>query len=214
MLAGRREKLILFHLNLNMVLISRLGEEGYRHFSLLILDSKNAILHSLLYFVHTRSVMSSLFATPCIVAQQAPLSTEFLRQEYWSGLPFPSLRDLADPGIKLTSAASSAWAGDIFTTEPLGKPFSSLQLSSVTQSCLTFCDPMDCNTPGFPVHHQLLDLAQTHVIDSDAIEPSHPLLSPFKLAFNLSQHQGLFQCVSSSHQVAKVLESKLQHQSF
>ena len=66
---------------------------------------------------------------------------------------------------------------------------------------------MDCNTPGLPVHRQLLELAQTHVHQvGDAIQPSHPLLSPSPPAFNLSQHQGLFQWVSSSHQVAKVLE--------
>ena len=73
---------------------------------------------------------------------------------------------------------------------------------------------MDCNTPGFPVHHQLLELTQTHVHwVSDAIQPSHPLSSPSP-AFNLSQHQGLVHWVSSSHQVAKVLEFQLQHQSF
>ena len=69
-----------------------------------------------------------------------------------------------------------------------------IQFSSVTQSCLTLCDTMDCSTPGFPVHHQLLELAQTHVHRvSDAIQPSHPLLSASPPAFNLSQHQGLFQ---------------------
>ena len=83
--------------------------------------------------------------------------------------------------------------------------------SSVIQSCPTLCDPMGCSTPGFPVHHQLPELTQTHVHwVGDAIQPSHP--SP--PAFNHSQHQGLFTCVSSSHQVAKVLEFQLQHQSF
>ena len=68
-----------------------------------------------------------------------------------------------------------------------------VQLSSVTQSCLTLCDPMDCTTPGFPVHHQLLELAQTHVHQvGDAIQPYHPLSSPSPPAFNLSQHQSLF----------------------
>ena len=68
-----------------------------------------------------------------------------------------------------------------------------LQYSSVAQSCPTLCNPMDCSTPGLPVHHQLLKLAQTHVHRvSDAIQPSHPLLSPSPPAFNLSQHQGLF----------------------
>ena len=89
------------------------------------------------------------------------------------------------------------------------------QLSSVAQLCLTLCDPMDCSTPGFPVHHQLLEFTQTYVHRvGDAIQPSHPLLSPSPPALNLSQHQGLFQRVSSSHQMAKVLEFQLQHQPF
>ena len=80
---------------------------------------------------------------------------------------------------------------------------------------LTLCDPMDCSRPGFPVHHQLLELAQTHVHQvSHTIQPSHPLSSPSPPAFNLSQHQSLFQWVSSLHQVTKVLEFQLQHQSF
>ena len=74
---------------------------------------------------------------------------------------------------------------------------------------------MACSTPGFPVHHQLLEPTQTHVHHvGDAIQPSHCLLSPSPPTFNISQHQGLFQWVSSSHQVAKVLEFQLQHQSF
>ena len=86
---------------------------------------------------------------------------------------------------------------------------------SVAQSCLTLCNPMDCSTPGFPVHHHLLELAQTHVNwVGDANQLSHPLLSPSPSAFNLSQNQGLFQWVSSSHQAAKVLEFQLQNQSF
>ena len=89
------------------------------------------------------------------------------------------------------------------------------QFSSITQSCPTLGDPMDCSTPGFPVNHQLPELAQTHIHQvCDAIQPSHPLLSASHPAVNLSQHQGLFQWVSSSHQVAKVLELQLQHQSF
>ena len=74
---------------------------------------------------------------------------------------------------------------------------------------------MDCSTPGLPVYHQLLELTQTHVLwVGDAIQPSHPLSSPSPPAFNLSQHQGLFQWVGSLHQVAKVLELQLQHQYF
>ena len=90
-----------------------------------------------------------------------------------------------------------------------------IQFSSVAQSYPTFCNPMDCSTPGLPVHHQLPELTQTHVHwIGDAIQPSHPLSSPSPPAPNPSQHQGLFQWVSSSHQVAKVLEFQLQHQSF
>ena len=89
------------------------------------------------------------------------------------------------------------------------------QFSSVAHSCPNLCDPMDCSMPGFPVHHQLPELAQTHVHRvGDAIQPSHPLSSPSPSAFNLSQHQGLFQRVGSLYRVVKVLEFQLQHQSF
>ena len=73
-------------------------------------------------------------------------------------------------------------------------PTQNIQFSSVTQSCSTLCDPMDCNTPGFPVHHQLPEPTQTpvHCI-GEATQPSHPLSSHFPPAFNLSQHRGLFQ---------------------
>ena len=82
-------------------------------------------------------------------------------------------------------------------------------------SCVWLCDPMDCSTSGFPVHHQLPEFTQTRVHwVGDAIQPSHPLSSPSPPAFSLSQHQGLFKWVSSCHQVAKVLEFQLQHQSF
>ena len=89
------------------------------------------------------------------------------------------------------------------------------EVNSVVQSCLILCDPVDCSMPGFPAHHQFPELAQTYVHwVSDAIQPSHPLSSPSPPAFSLSQHQSLFQWVSSSHQVAKILELQLQHQSF
>ena len=79
-----------------------------------------------------------------------------------------------------------------------------IQFSSVAQSCPTLCDPMNRSTLGLPVHHQLSEPAQTHVHRvSDAIQTSHPLLSPSPPDFNLSQHQGLFQGVSSSQQVAE-----------
>ena len=90
-----------------------------------------------------------------------------------------------------------------------------IQFSSVAQSCPTLCDPMNRSTPGLPVNHQLPESTQTHVHRvSDAIQPSHPLSSPSPPALNISQHHGLFKWVSSSHQVAKVLEFQLQHQSF
>ena len=95
------------------------------------------------------------------------------------------------------------------------KYFSMKQFNSVAPSCLSLCDPMDRGTPGLPVRHQLPGLAQTHVhCVSDAVQQFHPLLFPSPPAFNLSQHQGLFQRVRFSHQVAKVLELQLQHQSF
>ena len=91
----------------------------------------------------------------------------------------------------------------------------SVQLSSVAQPCPILYNPMDCSMPGFSVHHQLQEPTKTHVNwANDAIQPSHPLLSPSPPAFNISQHHGLFQWVSSSHQVTQVLEFQLQHQSF
>ena len=131
------------------------------------------------------------------------------------------------PGIEPRPPAVEAWGLNHWTARKawasLSKNlfdctiifFSSAQFSSVTQSCLTLCDPMDCSTSDFSVHHELPKLAQTHVHRvSDAIQPSHPLSSPSPPALNLSQHQSLFQEVSSLHQVAKVLEFQLQHQSF
>ena len=141
------------------------------HFSLFLprrghgffMDSKN-IYHEIfwLFFAHLFSFnlgnslcvcvvvtqsCPTLCDPPWTVARQALLSMEFSRQEYWSGLPFPS---------------------------------HSVQFSSVAQSCPTLCDPMNHSTPGFPVHHQLLEFTQTHVHRvGDAIQPSHPLQSPF-----------------------------------
>ena len=92
----------------------------------------------------------------------------------------------------------------------LNKLSYSLQFSSVTQSCPTLCDPMNCSTPGLPVHHQLPEFTQTHIHwVNDAIQPSHPLSSPSSPAPNPSQHQGLFQWVNSSREVAKVVEFQL-----
>ena len=93
----------------------------------------------------------------------------------------------------------------------LPRVFSSVQFSSVTQSCPTLFDPMNCSTPGLPVHHQLLEFTQTHVHGvGNAIQPSHPLSSPSSPAPNSSQHQGLFQWVNSLSEEAKVLDFQLQ----
>ena len=90
-----------------------------------------------------------------------------------------------------------------------------VSVSSVACSCPALCNPMNCSIPGFPVHHQLPGFTQTHVHPiGDAIQPSHPLSSTSLPAFTLSQHQGLFQGIGSSYQVAKLLEFQLQHQSF
>ena len=132
-----------------------------------------------------------LFLTPWTVARQVPLSMGFSKQEYWSGLPFPSPGNLPDPGIKLMFLLSPASSDRFFTTSATWEAQREYQFSSVAQSCPTLYDPMDCSTPGFPVHHQLLELAQTHVHwVTDAIQPSHLLLSSSP-AFSLSQHQGL-----------------------
>ena len=97
------------------------------------------------------------------------------------------------------------WNNSLLACSPQSVQFSSVQFSSFAQSCLTLGDPMNCSTPGLPVHHQLPQFTQTHRV-GDAIQPSHPLLSPSLSAPNPSQHQSLFQWVSSSHEVAKVLE--------
>ena len=120
-----------------------------------------------------------LLATPWTAAHQAPPSMGFSRQEYWSGVPLPSPPD-GNREIK----------EHLFLYIP---KFSDCCCFSVAQSCPTLCDPMDCSIPGFPVHHHLLELTQTHVhCVGDAIQPSHPLSSPSPPAFNLSQHQSLF----------------------
>ena len=128
------------------------------------------------------------------------------RQEYWSGLPFPSPGDLPDPGIK---PVSPVLMGRFFTTESPGKPKRSLPhfyyiTSSVSQSCPTLCKPMDCSIPGLPVPHHLPEFAQVHVHwIGDAVQSSHPLMLFSPSALNLSQHQGLFQWVVCSHQMTK-----------
>ena len=158
----------------------------------------------------------------------------FSRQEYWSGLPCLPPGDLPNPG---TEAGSPSLQADSLLLSHQGSPLldwqyliwfncskhrrnfksklPSVQFSSVAQLYPILCNPMNRSTPGLPVHHQLPELAQTHVHQvGDAIQLSHSLLSPSPPAFNLSQHQGLFLCISSLHQLAQVLALQLQHQSF
>ena len=100
-----------------------------------------------------------------------------------------------------------SWLHHLLANGFLGQLFNLYQSVQFSFSVVSNCDTMDCCTPGLPVHHQLLEFTQTHVHwVSDAIQPSHPLSSPSPLAFNLSQYQGLFKWVSSSHQVAKSTE--------
>ena len=122
--------------------------------------------HFFFFFAFVLSVR--LFATPWIVARQASLFVEFPRQEYWSGLPFPTPGAFPDPGIELGSLVSPSLVKWIFYHfGHLGSlpffQFSSVHFSSVAQSCPTLCDPMDCSIPGLPVHHQLPKFTQTHV---------------------------------------------------
>ena len=153
-----------------------------------------------------RSVMSDSLR-PRGVAHQAPPSMGFSRQEYWSGLPFPSPGEFPNPRIK---SRSPTFQADALTSEPPGKPSTWYQFSSVAQACPTLCNPMNRSMPGLPVHHQIPEFTQTHVHRvSDAIQPSQPLSSPSPPAPNPSQHQSLFQWVNSSHEVAKVLEFQL-----
>ena len=129
-------------------------------------------------------------------------------------ISFEILRQNLDQ-LSLTLQRSYAdwfhWLKSLFLIIPAHKQaFSSVQFSAVTQLCPTLCDPMNCSTPGLPVHHQLPKFTQTHVHRvSDAIQPSHPLSSPSPPAHNPSRYQCLFQWVNSSHEVAKVLEFQL-----
>ena len=129
----------------------------------------------------------------------------------WSLVPLPFLKLAWTSGSSRFTYCWSLASRILSITLLACVQFSSVQ----SLSCLTLCDPMNRSTPGLPVHHQLLESTQTHVHQvDDAIQPSHPLLSLSPPALNLSQNQGVFQWVSSSHQVDTVLEFPLQHQSF
>ena len=145
-----------------------------------------------------------LFVTPWTIAYQVPLSLGFSRQEHWVAISFS--RRSSQP----RDWTWVSWIVDrCFTVWDMS-------LSSVWSSVVpTLCNPINHSTPGLPVYHQLLEFTQTHVHRvGNAIQPSHPLSSPFPPAPNPSQHQSLFQWVNSSHEVAKVLEFQPQHHSF
>ena len=152
-----------------------------------------------------------LFATPWTIAHQAPLFVGFSRQEYWSELPFHSPGDLPNQGLKLRSPALQA---DSLLSEPLGKPPKFIQLSSV--------QPLSrvqlFTTPWITARQASLSITNSQslpkLMSIKLVMPSPPLSSPSPPAPNPSQHQGLLQWVNSSHQVVKVLEFQLQHQSF
>ena len=139
-----------------------------------------------------------LFATPWTAACQASLSIT----NFWSLLKLMSIESVMPSNHlilcrPLLLPASVFPSISVFSNDSVFSQLS-VQFSSVPQSCLTLCDPMNLSTPGLPVHHQLPEFTQTHVHRvGDAIQPSHPLLS-----------------LNSSHEVAKVLECQPQHQSF
>ena len=152
-------------------------------------------------------------------AHQVPLPMGFSRQEtlklvatFFSG---GSYKRRDQTNVSYTGRRIlyhwSTWEAEIY----IHFRYISDQFSWVAQSCLTLCDPTDGSTIGHPVHHQLPELTQTQVCwFGDVIQPSHPLWSPSPPALNLSQHQGLLKWVSSLHQVVKILEFQIQHQSF
>ena len=109
-------------------------------------------------------------------------------------LPMISTHELSHASVGNMHKKASMDVIQAFTIMSSGRVMGPQAVSSVAQSSLTLCDPMDCSMLGLPVHHQLPEITQTHVHRvGDAIQPSHPLSSPSPPTFNLSQHQGLFQ---------------------
>ena len=158
----------------------------------------------------------TLCETMYCVAHQTPLSMGFPRQEYWSGLPYPPPGDLPNTGMEPKSSVSPALQADSLWLSHWESPVHVYCCCCVVvRSCLALCNPLDSSVPGLLVPYHLLDFAQTFVHwVCDAIQLSYPLLPLSPPPFNLSQHQGLLKWVGSLHQVTKVLEFQLQHQSF
>ena len=156
------------------------------------------------------SPCTSPYLTPWILSTTRPfiflcIFAEAVASPFYTHFSFP----LSCSTQGENSIPATGWFPHIFAGLSLAilASFSSVWFSSVTQSCPTLCDPMKRSMPGLPVHHQLPEFTQTHVHQvGDAIQPSHPLSSPFPPTLNPSQHKSLFQWVSSSHEVAQVLE--------
>ena len=140
----------------------------------------------------------------CRSSRNRIIRNSFSRAGWWGGFPWASWGHQYKVIFCANRSSAHSSPSDQYNT-----------VSSVTESCLTLCEPMNCSTPGLPVHHQLPEFTQTHVHRvGDAIQQPHPLSSPSPPAPNPSQHQNLFQWVNSSHEVTKVLEFQLQHHSF
>ena len=155
-----------------------------------------------------------LFVIPWAVAHQAPLSMGIFQASILGSVAIPSSREFLTLRYQTQVSCISGRFFTNWVTREATHSF--IQFSSVESlSRVRLCDTMDCSTAGFRVHHQLPEFTQTNIHwVIDAIQPSHPLSSPSPPAFNLSQNQGLFKWVHSSHQVDKVLEFQLHHQSF
>ena len=169
--------------------------------------SRTREIHKCINTEKENTVLPSLFTHPLLHFKQGILQWEFLQTRTLEWVAILFSREFPWPRDWTWVSCISGRFCTIWAFREARYVFSSVQFSSVAQSCLTLCDPVDHSTPGFPVHHQLPEFTQTHVLRvSDTIQPSHPLSSPSPPASNPSQHQSLFQWVNSLHEVAKVLE--------
>ena len=191
----------------NFTLLQSYGQSG--NFSLLVLRSlvpwisvqfsQSVVSNSFQYHGLQQDRLPCLSSTPKVYSNSCSLS-------WWC---HPTI---SAPVIPFSSRFQFFQCASLFKWVSSSH---SVQFSSLSQSCPTLCDPMNCSIPGLPVHHQLTEFTQTHIHRAgDAIQPSHPLSSPSPPSPNPSKHQSLFQWVNSSHEVAKVLEFQLQHHSF